>query len=229
EAADGLPLPVPRYVAVSRDSEAAPHGYAAYRYLRGRALSLSRFSQHDRSAAAEKIAVFMRALHTCQPSAAVAARLQDGKERARAVQALEDVERVVALRLSTGQAVRLRERVKSYIDRPGNFAFQPVVLHADFSADHILALDRSLTGVIDFSDLSFGDPDYDFSSLILDFGEAFTMEIAARYGHANVLQLREKLRYFEMADFIDTIVHGSEYALEGQQDTAWRRLRESLD
>src|SRR5215471_6354744 len=66
--------------------------------------------------------------------------------------------------------------------------------------------------------------DYDFSSLFLDFGDAFALEIAARYGHANIAQLRAKLRYFEIEDFIDTIVHGREHALEGQREMAWRRL-----
>jgi aminoglycoside 2''-phosphotransferase len=228
EAADGLPLPVPRYVALSRDSDAGPHGYAAYRYLPGQALTLAGLSLSDRSAAAEKIARFMVALHAYQPSAALAFHLPGGNERARAIHALKDAEEFVVQGLSTAQAVRLRDRITAYVDLPGNFEFRPVILHADFSRDHILALDRRLTGVIDFSDVSLGDPDYDFSSLFLDFGEAFTLQIAARYGHTHIAQLRAKLRYFEVEDFIDTIVHGNEYALEGQQETAWRRLRECL-
>jgi len=228
EAADQLPLAVPRYVMRSPDSDAGPHGYAAYRYLPGTGLTLSGLSHEDRCRAAEKIAAFMGALHGCRLSAAVSANLEHGNEKASAIQALQDAEEFVVGELSTGQAVRLRERMTRYVDLPANFAFRPVVLHADFSSDHILALEGRPSGVIDFSDVSLGDPDYDFSYLFLDFGEAFTLEIAARYGHANIAQLRAKLQYFEVADFIDTIVHGTGYALEGQQETAWRRLRECL-
>ena len=37
-----------------------------------------------------------------------------------------------------------------------------------------------VTGVIDFSDVSFGEPDYDFSSLFIDVGETFTIDVARR-------------------------------------------------
>ena len=228
EIADALPLPVPRYVVTSPHSGATLYGYAVYRYIRGRALTLAGLAAEHRSGGAEQIAAFLVALHGYQPSPSLVAHLQDANERARAIQALHDAEEFIVPELRSGQARLLRDRITGYVDLAENFAFRPVVLHADFSGDHILAVDGSVTGVIDFSDVSLGDPDYDFSSLFLDFGEAFALEIAARYGHANIARLRAKLRYFEIEDFIDTIVHGREHALEGQRDMAWRRLLECL-
>jgi hypothetical protein len=37
-----------------------------------------------------------------------------------------------------------------------------------------------------------------------------------------------KCEYFTLVDQIDTIVHGPGWALDGQVDAAWRRLRARL-
>jgi aminoglycoside phosphotransferase (APT) family kinase protein len=104
-----------------------------------------------------------------------------------------------------------------YLGAPASFSFSPVVRHADFSRDHILVSNGRVTGVIDFSDVSFGDPDYDFSSLFIDLGEDFTIDVARRYGHQDPQALLEKLRYFDIADQIDTIMNGDGWALPGQR------------
>ena len=127
--------------------------------------------------------------------------------------------------LTPGQAAALREQLLTYLDAPEHFGFGPVVRHADLSADHLLVTGQGVTGVIDFSDVSMGDPNYDFSSLLIDVGEDFTMDVARRYGHPNLDRLRAKLQFFATADFVDTIVHGEGRALEGQRELAWRRLR----
>jgi aminoglycoside phosphotransferase (APT) family kinase protein len=97
---------------------------------------------------------------------------------------------------------------------------------ADLCADHLLVTDHTVTGAIDFSDVSVGDPDYDFSSLLIDVGEDFTMEVARRYGHPNLDLSKTKLRFFATADLVDTILHGDGRALKGQQELAWSRLRQ---
>ena len=108
--------------------------------------------------------------------------------------------------------------------RPSKYTQGPVVL----GTDHVLVTDDRVTGVIDFSDVSFGDPDYDFSSLYLDVCEEFTIDVARRYGHPDTERLLEKLRYFEVADQVDTIVDRDGQALPGQREQAWQRLRHRL-
>lgn len=137
-------------------------------------------------------------------------------------------ERVIVRQLSTTQAKRLREWSAWYLDELANFSFSPVVIHADFSREHILVSVGHVTGVIDFSDVSFGDPDYDFSSLFVGVGEDFTLGVGRRYGHTDPQRLWEKLRYFEIADQIDTIVNGDDWGLPGQREAAWQRLRRCL-
>ena len=64
--------------------------------------------------------------------------------------------------------------------------------------------------------------------LFVDYGSAFTEEVARRYQHTDIEQLRLKLRYFGIVDQIGTILDGEGLALEGQTKASWRRLRELL-
>jgi aminoglycoside phosphotransferase (APT) family kinase protein len=49
----------------------------------------------------------------------------------------------------------------------------PAILHADLSRDHILVENDTVAGVIDFGDVNWGDSDYDFMYLSVDFGFVF--------------------------------------------------------
>ena len=86
----------------------------------------------------------------------------------------------------------------------------------------------SVVAAIDFGDVNWGDPDYDFTYLLLDFGQAFAEEVARRYGHRNLKQLRKKLHYFALVDQIGTILDGQGRALQGEEELAWHRLHQLL-
>ena len=117
---------------------------------------------------------------------------------------------------------------ETHLSAPSNFRFPPVVLHADLGKDHIVAEDSSVSGVLDFGDVNWGDPDYDFMYLFVDFGLQFAIEVARRYGHSNLDQLRTKLCYFGILDQIGTILDEAGRALDGQEAAAWHRLRQLL-
>lgn len=131
-------------------------------------------------------------------------------------------------RLSPAETCALRALIDEYLATQSNFQFRPVVLHADLSKDHLLVDNDTLTGVIDFGDISWGDADYDFMYLSIDCGETFAIDVARRYGHADLERLMTKLHYFDLVDQIGTILHGGTRALAGQEDAAWRRLTQLL-
>ena len=157
-----------------------------------------------RAADADTLGTFLRALHGLDPDPELRELLPCEDRRA------------------------IAEEFEMYLSRPENFQFRPVVVHGDFAGDHILAEDGSIRAVIDFGDVSWGDPDYDFLYLLADFGQAFVDDVARSYGHPDLERLRRKCRYFAIADQIDTIVDGPGVALAGQEDAAWRRLRRFL-
>jgi aminoglycoside phosphotransferase (APT) family kinase protein len=227
-AADRLPLSVPRYVRVVRTSDAAVHGYAVYAFVPGRALDLPSMSRDERVAAAERIALFLQVLHGLHVSQSIRLDLPRDEECAGAVVLRRLAEQAVLPQLSAAEAKRLLERFDWYIHTRANFSFQPVVIHADLCADHVLVDKGLVSGIIDFSDVSLGDSDYDFAPLYIDVGKAFVVEVARRYGHSDLDLLLAKLRYFEVADHVDTIVNGEGWALRGQREAAWQRLRDCV-
>jgi aminoglycoside 2''-phosphotransferase len=228
-AADDLPLAVPRYVHVAPDSLAATHGYAVYRYLSGHAMDTHVLTAETRSTAADAIARFLRALHTFEPSPEVAALLPREDERQVAEEYLRRAVQEIVPRLEPPAAQALVKRLEWFPNTQSNFSRTPVVLHADLSREHVLVDDHTVVAVIDFGDVNWGDPDYDFMYLFVDFGQPFVEDVARRYGHSNLEELRNKLDYFALVDQIDTIVNGGSRALEGQKELAWQRLRYLLD
>jgi aminoglycoside 2''-phosphotransferase len=225
-AADELPLQVPRYLRAAPDSPAAPNGYAVYRYLPGRRLDRDALTPAGRSAAAESVANFLRTLHALRPHAEIASLLPREDARLVAEECLALVEREIVPNLEALEARAVLEHFERYLGSPENFSFQPVVLHADLSRDHLLTDSDAVTGVLDFGDANWGDRDYDFHYLFLDFGEAFAMEVARRYGHPDPEGLMDKLRYFALADQIGTILEGPGRPLEGQVAEAWARVKQ---
>lgn len=79
----------------------------------------------------------------------------------------------------------------------------------------------SVVAAIDFGDVNWGDPDYDFMYLFVEFGQAFAEEVARRYGHRNSEQLWSKLLYFGLVDQIGTILDSPGLAPKGQENAAW--------
>jgi aminoglycoside 2''-phosphotransferase len=185
-------------------------------------------TQDERAAAADRIAAFLRALHDLEPNPEVGSLLPHDDERIVAKQWFARAEREIAPKLRPLEARALRKQFEMHLSAPENYSFRPVVIHADFSRDHILMEDNSVVAVIDFGDANWGDPDYDFVYLFRDCGEAFVKEVARRYRHPNVEQLRMKFKYFDLVDQVDTILNGVGHALEGQEHSAWRRLKQLL-
>jgi aminoglycoside 2''-phosphotransferase len=222
-----LPLPVPEYLHTVRESGSAPHGFVVYRYLAGNAVDPCALAASERTALAQTLARFLRALHDID-TAPVAPMLPRDDEYAVARQSQRDAATSISPGLSPAERSRLRAVFAEHLSDRRNFNQRVVIVHADLSADHILHVGASVTGIIDWGDVSLGDPDYDFNYLYEEFGETFVRETAAYYGHADAERLVKKARYFSIADQIGTIVHGADDALPGDVDASWETLRTLL-
>ena len=219
-----LQLPVVEHLHRVRDSAGAPNGYVVYRHLPGRAVQPENLSERARSALAETLAGFLRALHDMKPGP-VASILSREDEQAVASRYWEDAEDKIAPRLSAAERRRLSDLFARHLRDPRNFAGPSCILHADLSVDHVLCVDQAVTGILDWGDVCLGDPDYDFAYVYEDLGEAFVREMALHYGHADPERLVRKARYFTVVDQIETIVHGGDRALSGDEAESWQRLR----
>jgi aminoglycoside 2''-phosphotransferase len=223
-AADKFPLQVPQYEHIARTSAGAPFGYAVYRYVLGKGMTLDGLTERHRAAVAEELAGFLFALHNLHPGLELSNMLPQEDAHLVSEQYFTAAQEKILPGLSQLEAQTLRHLFESFLGITDNFSFRPTVLHADFSSDHILLKNGSVHGVLDFGDVSWGDPDYDFMYLFLECGETFVEEVAKRYGHSNLRRLRQKLLYFGIVDQIGTIIDGDR-ALDGQVDEAYRRLK----
>jgi len=226
-ARPSLPLTVAEHLQRVRESDGAPHGYVVHRNIPGNAVEPRSLSPRARSAVARVLAGFLHALHEISPSA-LSSILPHEDEYRTVQQYQRDAEEHIAPHLSRAERRRLSDLIARHLRDPLNFAGQARMLHADLSADHVLLVDESVTGILDWGDVCFGDPDYDFGYLYDDFGEAFVREMAAHYGHEDPDRLVRKARYFSIADQIGTIVYGSGEALPGDVEESWRRLHALL-
>ncbi len=96
----------------------------------------------------------------------------------------------------------------SYFSNRENFNYRPALIHNDFSTDHILyeKTRRGISGIIDFGDLSIGDPDYDLLYLYNSFGTDFIMGILRFYKHSDWENLLRKLHFFSLANKLQILI-----------------------
>ncbi len=169
EIAERVPVAVPRFERIVRDPMAPLPLFACYPLIPGeplRGATVSRLETGDPAALdriAGDIAGFLAGLHSLPIERAVAAGLQpprvnirEGVERQRA-----RIRAVVYPTLNADEAAALDRLLEGYLGDPAHFGWDPVVCHGDLTSDHLLVegqLPRGLSGVIDFGDLTIGDP-----------------------------------------------------------------------
>jgi aminoglycoside 2''-phosphotransferase len=220
-----LPLPVPHHLLQIRASSCTPCGYCVYQYIPGNTVDAARMSVSEHDDLARTLGEFLAALHGLRPKKGELSLPHEDPYQV-AMEVLDDAEQRIVAELSSKERRSLEAIFRAYVNDPQGIGRSRIV-HADFSADHILHDGKRVTGIIDWGDVSLGDPDYDFSYLYVNFGEDFLRAMAKHYGHKNPDRLVRKARYFMLLDQLGTILY-PERALEGDVDEAWRRLRALL-
>jgi len=99
-----------------------------------------------------------------------------------------------------------------------------VVAHADLGAEHILALDGRLTGIIDWSDAAITDPALDFARVLRDFGPLFLGDAIEAYGAqpAPMTRIEFLARCAALEDLAFGLETGrQEYATNAERSFGW--------
>jgi aminoglycoside phosphotransferase (APT) family kinase protein len=153
--ADRLPLPVPVPVRVGKPSALFGWSWSIVRWLPGE--TLLQASLHDSVATAALLERFFLALHTPALADAPTNPFRGVPLEAR-TPALHDHLRQI-------EHIVDRRAVFALWDRALRWSRGPVWLHADLHPGNLLMRDGRLAGVIDFGDLTSGDPATDLSVL----------------------------------------------------------------
>jgi Phosphotransferase enzyme family len=99
-----------------------------------------------------------------------------------------------------------------------------VVAHADLGAEHILELDGTLTGIIDWSDAAITDPALDLARLYRDFGPGFLSEVSQVYGP--LAEAMPRIEFFARCATLEDLAYGRatsrrEYVTNSERSFAW--------
>ena len=186
ELASALPVPVPRFEVFEDSNDMF---FVAYRKLPGKPLCDPPVSL------APELGRFLAALHTFRPSIEAPQRC-DPIDRF-----LRDVLPLLERNERRRAEAMFRERVP---------AAEMALLHADLGPAHILHEGSSVTGVIDWSDASFGDPALDFAWLLHGTSEAFAEELLGAYANPDA-GLRERARFYHRLGPWHEVLYGLEH------------------
>jgi aminoglycoside phosphotransferase (APT) family kinase protein len=156
ELALRLPLPVPVPEFVGTPTADYPWGWSICRWLPGQ--SAADAPPHDQAAAAEVLGAFVHAMHQPAPSDAPANPFRGVALEARAAAVGA---RVAGLgsRIDAARTLGVWEALSATPPWTG----APLWLHGDLHPSNMLTLDGRLSAVIDFGDLTSGDPGTDMA------------------------------------------------------------------
>ena len=156
ELAPRLPLPVPTPIRVGRPGSGFPWSWSVVRWFPG--TNAATEAIRDPQAVAVTLGHFLRALHQPAPEEAPRSPFRSIPLDARTSRLHEHLDQL-------GDVIN-RERVLALWDRlviTPRWAGPPMWIHGDLHPANLLLVDDQLAAVIDFGDITCGDPATDLS------------------------------------------------------------------
>ncbi|MFQ6124638.1 MAG: phosphotransferase family protein [Candidatus Heimdallarchaeota archaeon] len=153
--------------------------------IKGVPLTPTLFRQYHSEAFTQKlttqIAEFLSTLHSFPVEKAVELGVSRNQKKERILTLYQWIQQKVFPILKRQEQEWTRNRFESFLKNEQFFLYTPVLIHGDFSSDHILFdKDQAKIGIIDFGDVTIGDPAGDFSCLA-DYGVTFDQQVQAKY------------------------------------------------
>jgi aminoglycoside 2''-phosphotransferase len=210
--ARGLSLAIPRFQQVGEHS-VTRLPFVGYALIQGEPLSPQLYQGlpgATRDGILGDLASFLTAVHAFPVEQAVDCGVVSWGGRADFSETLQRA-RVDAFPLLDG-AVRQRveSQLEAFLEDHANFDYAPALLHADLWPEHVLfsrCLGR-LAGVIDFGDVSIGDPDYDLAFLGRTLGTGFIADLLRHLPNTDPVRLAQKIRCFSLLNAIEDVFIG---------------------
>ncbi len=174
ELAPLLPLPIPAPIHVGRPGAGYPWSWSVCKWLAGAPAAVS--PPHDADAAAEALGEFLRALHFAAPVDAPANQFR-GVPLAARDDAMQTRVAQLAAELDADAVLGLWSEVLAVPAWTG----PRVWLHGDLHPANVLVHEGRISAVIDFGDITSGDPATDLSVawMMFDHSPRVTLRDAA--------------------------------------------------
>ncbi|MEV0970082.1 phosphotransferase [Microtetraspora glauca] len=227
ELAEHLPLPIPRF-AFTAPNPLGPGEFCCYPAVPGESLSEEDWHRRgllDEPAPIRRIAALIDAIHAFPVGRARELGVPESDPRAEFGERLDLLRAEVVPALPSSESRTLVAAFEDYIGDDACFDYEPVLIHADISLDHLLVTGTDVTGLIDFGDTTIGDPDYDLCYLWSETGPGFTQRLQELRGVPFTDRLQRKLRFWELADAAADVLHGIEHGHSEFRDESLAVLR----
>ena len=204
---DYIDLEIPTFEYISGENT-----FAGYRKLEGLFfnkeffISLSGIEQEN---ILKQIAEFLLTMHQFDLKKLEHVELEEINYKENYASGFNEVQAFIYPNISTDFQQVITGNYNNYLNNSKNFIYKNSLLHNDISCEHIL-YDKStkkLTGLIDFGDIAIGDPDYDLMYLYEELGEHFITQLLKYYTCRNAAELFAKLKFFQLADTLQSIIH----------------------
>lgn len=195
-------ISIPKFVLVSPD-----YHFGAYEILPG--ISFNEYLERNKFTIshAEQINMFITTLHSTTLAPDLFNLLPNINYLEEYKEDYEYLKSIPPNPFSKTQKKIILEKYESYLSCKNNFEFKPVLLHNDFSFNHIIC-DRTsgkITGVIDFGDAAIGDAAYDFFFLYDLPGSIFRDQVCNLYPQCNA-QFIDRIQFYSFANMMQIII-----------------------
>lgn len=228
--AEGLPLPVPHFEFVWRGGSAYNGLFVGYRKIPGIPLIPAHLSASAVTGLASQLAEFLTALHRFPRQRLAGLGIPDASAadwRRRYTALYESVRARIFPLLEPHRWRNLAAIWDRFLQDDANFRFAPVLLHADLSGEHILfdVQHACITGVVDWEDITVGDPALDFTGLFCDYGRSFAARVLTAYQGPADSAILARARFYGAIASCHEVLFGLDFGLAQHVTRALADLR----
>ena len=204
-----LTLAIPQFEFTGRQANGLM--YVVYKKVPGTLLDETKWSTltvADRENVAKGLAGFLDELSSFPLETARTHHIPENDFQSDFRRTFQSVEETVFPLIDSSLRDQLTALFDHYLNEASYFAYQPTLIHADLSPDHYLYEETTggLTGIIDFGDLQIGDPDFEYTTILEDGGEAFARQVMVLRGEKDIENLLKKIRIFVAFSHVATIL-----------------------
>jgi aminoglycoside phosphotransferase (APT) family kinase protein len=172
---DRLPLQIPVPIRVGQPAFGFPWRWSVVPWLTGMTAETSPVAASE----AQRLGAFLRALHVSAPADAPRNEERSSPLTSRVAAIGERMERLA--RTTNVVTERIRAAWRLSLEAP--HCVRPTWIHGDLHPRNVLTLDGTMTGVIDWGDMTSGDPAIDLACLWMLLPDETAREAAMRaYG-----------------------------------------------
>jgi aminoglycoside 2''-phosphotransferase len=165
--------------------------FVGYKRIQGVSMTAQLVTRRKSARLASQLSGFLREIHDIPPLRLSKIGLFEWHDR-------QELKRHAIPLLSPKVRLRLVSLFEEFFRDKTNLKFAPTLIHSDLTGGNILCNSdaTAITGVIDWGDASIGDPAYDFSGFLYEYGESFVDKILSEYNATNEEAFRRRMIFY---------------------------------